>query len=124
MNRQVLDSLIEKCRNDSELSEALEDALRSFEDYHAAIYSMETKKKILSGTVDPKVYRDEITLMDQKRTACHNAVLANVNMLNRMAEMNGLSPVYDGVVSPEQPYRRQVADAVLAFVREIIVERP
>ena len=123
INRQALDRLIENSKEDAELLEAVEDALKSFEDYHAAIYSMETRKKILRGTVETQRYQEEVTSMDRKRTDCHNAVLANVSMLNRMAAMINLPPIYDGTISREQPYRRQVADAVLQYVQEIILER-
>ena len=124
INRQALDRLIENSKEDAELLEAVEDALKSFEDYHAAIYSMETRKKILRGTVETQRYQEEVTSMDRKRTDCHNAVLANVSMLNRMAAMRNLPPIYDGTISREQPYRRQVADAVLQYVQEMILERP
>ena len=124
LNRQSLDRLIENNKNDADLLEAIQDALKSFEDYHIAIYSMETRRKLLIGTVEATSFQAEMMNMDQKRTNCHNAVLANISMLNRMAEMNGLPPVYDGTISREQPYRRQVADAVLGYVREIILERP
>ena len=124
INRQALDRLIENSKEDAELLEAVEDALKSFEDYHAAIYSMETRKKILRGTVETQRYQEEVTSMDCKRTDCHNAVLANVSMLNRMAAMMNLPPIYDGTISREQPYRRQVADAVLQYVQEMILERP
>lgn len=124
INRQALDRLIENSKEDAELLEAVEDALKSFEDYHTAIYSMETRKKILRGTVEAQRYQEEITGMDRKRTDCHNAVLANVSMLNRMAAMMNLPPVYDGTISREYPYRRQAADAVLQYVQEIILERP
>ena len=124
LNRQSLDRLIENNKNDADLLEAIQDALKSFEDYHIAIYSMETRRKLLIGTVEATSFQSEMMTMDQRRTNCHNAVLANISMLNRMAEMNGLPPVYDGTISREQPYRRQVADAVLGYVREIILERP
>ena len=124
MNRQALNQLIESSKKDPELLDAVQDALNSFEEYHTAIYSMETKKKLLSGTVDTQAYQEAVTDLDRKRTNCHNAVLANVSMLNRMAAGMNLPPVYDGVISKEQPYRRQVADDVLHFVREIILERP
>ena len=38
--------------------------------------------------------------------------------------MTNIPPDYDGTVSYEQPYRRQVADAVLNYVQEIILKRP
>ena len=124
MNRRALEELIRSCREDAELLTAIRDALLSFEDYHSAIYAMETKRKIMEGTMDPGQFQVEITQLDRTRTACHNAVLANVSMLNRIAEMQGLPPVYDGIVSEKQPFRRQVADAVLGYVQEIILERP
>ena len=124
MNRQTLNQLIENSKSDLELLGAIQDALKSFEEYHTAIYSMETRKKLLIGTVDAQKYQEEVTAMDQKRTNCHNAVLANVSMLNRMATLANLPPIYDGTISQEHPYRRQVADAVLAFVQDIILERP
>ena len=124
MNRQALNQLIESSKKDPELLDAVLDALNSFEEYHTAIYSMETKKKLLAGTVDTQTYQEAVTDLDRKRTNCHNAVLANVSILNRMADRMNLPPVYDGVISKEQPYRRQVADDVLHFVREIILERP
>ena len=124
MNRNALEALIRSCKNDSELLEILQDALLSFEEYHQAIYSMEIKKHLLSGTMDALQYQEDVRNMDQLRTNRHNAVIANVSMLNRMAEQAGLPPVYDGVISREQPYRRQIADAVLGYVQDIILERP
>ena len=111
MNRKALEDLIQVCKSDSELLEIIEDALRSFEEYHTAIYSMEIRKRLLSGTVEVQPSR-------------HNAVIANISVLNRLAEQSGLPPVYDGVISRDQPYRRQIADAVLNYVRDIILERP
>ena len=124
MNRKALDNLIQACKADSELLEIIQDALRSFEEYHTAIYSMEIRKQLLVGTVDALQYQEEIGEMDRRRTGCHNAVISNISLLNRLAEQAGLPPVYEGVISREQPYRRQIADAVLDYVRDIILARP
>ncbi len=124
MNRTVLDRLIDSCRNDPELLEAIEDALKSFEEYHTAIYSMEVRKKLLIHTAEPRKYQEEMMDLDRHRTSCHNDVLANLSLLNQIAASAGLPPVYDGTISREQPYRRQAADAVLGYVQEIILERP
>ena len=124
MNRKALENLIQACKADSELLEIIQDALRSFEDYHNSIYTMEIRKQLLAGTADPLQYQEEIREMDRRRTANHNAVISNISMLNRLAEQAGLPPVYDGVISRDHPYRRQIADAVLDYVREIILARP
>lgn len=124
MNRKALDNLIQACKADSELLEIIQDALRSFEEYHTAIYSMEIRKQLLAGTVDALQYQEEIGEMDRRRTGSHNAVISNISLLNRLAEQAGLPPVYEGVISRDQPYRRQIADAVLDYVRDIILARP
>lgn len=124
MNRKALDNLIQACKTDSELLEIIQDALRSFEEYHTAIYSMEIRKQLLAGTVDAPQYQEEIGEMDRRRTGSHNAVISNISLLNRLAEQAGLPPVYEGVISRDQPYRRQIADAVLDYVRDIILARP
>ncbi|MBQ9007984.1 MAG: DUF3232 domain-containing protein [Clostridia bacterium] len=124
MNRDSLRKLIQQSKDDPELLEAIQDALLSFEEYHRAIYSMEIRKQLLTDAADPREYREEVSKMDHNRTTNHNTVLANVKMLNRMVELSGLPPIYDGIVSEDRPYRRQVADSVLEFVQNIILERP
>ena len=68
-------------------------------------------------------YKDNVSKLDKMRTVNHNSVIANVNLLNRLAEKNGLQPVYDGIVSEERPYRREIANAVLDYVESIIKNR-
>ena len=49
--------------------------------------------------------------------------LGNVNVLNRLAEKNTLPPFYDGKVSQDRPYRREVANGVLQYVEKIVENR-
>ena len=123
-DRNSLRELIYLSVDDKELLDMIYDALISFERYHAAIYEMETKMKLYYGAMDSLEYRKMENELDKLRTSCHNAVIANVGMLNRMAEEKGIPPIYDGVVSEERPYRRELADAILGYVSEIISERP
>ena len=68
-------------------------------------------------------YKTMVEEMDRRRTRMHNSVLASVNILNRLAASQNLAPVYAGIVSEEKPYRRDVANAVLAYVEEAIKNR-
>lgn len=103
----------------------IEKALLSIEEYHAAIYEMEIKKAILAASEpDSEFYRTQIQSLDQNRTVHHNAMLVQINVLNRMAATADLPPIYDGTVSEERPFRRQTADAALAFAQQIILNRP
>ena len=122
-DRNSLRELIYLSVDDKELLDMIYDALISFERYHAAIYEMETKMKLYYGAMDSLDYRKMENKLDEARTSCHNAVIANVNMLNSMAEQKGIPPVYDGVVSEDRPFRREVANAILAYAEEIVRER-
>lgn len=124
LNLQVLEQLTRKYRSDEFMTQTLEDILLSFEKYHESIYRLEISRALYSTEImDRDAYQSMIQQLDKTRTVSHNDLIVQVNMLNRMAEKAGLPPVYDGVVSKERPYRREVADAVLAYVRQVIVNR-
>lgn len=122
-NRDSLRELMYLSVEDRELLDMIYDALATFENYHAAIYEMETKVRLYYGAMDSLDYRKMENELDERRSLCHNAVIASVNMLNRMAEQKGIAPIYDGVVSEARPYRREVADAILEYTAELIRER-
>lgn len=124
INKETLKKLTEIYSEDKEMLDMIYTALQSFSEYHSAIYKMETYMKIYSAkSVDGDEYRNTISEMDKKRTVCHNAVLVSVNMLNRLAAKENLPLIYEGTVSENQPYRREVADAILRYEEEIIKER-
>lgn len=121
---EAFKKLIQCYKDDAEMVEVIMDALKSFETYHASIYRMETQKYLYAaGAMDTETYRVEIPHLDKQRTSCHNEVISNVKILNRLAQQAGLPPFYDGTVSEERPYRREVANAVLAFIEQVIQNR-
>ena len=107
---ETIRRLIEIYRDEPKVLAAMERCFVSFEEYHAAIVKMELWRKLYAKAVDADEFRSRITEMDKNRTLHHNSVLGSVSMLNRLAEKNGLAPVYDGIVDKEQPYRRMVAN--------------
>lgn len=120
----VLEKLMTACGDDPETLEIIGDCIKDFSAYHAAIVEMETWLKLHNyGNTDRAAYQDRKVSLDKARTVCHNAVLGRVSILNRMAAQAGLEPVYDGTVSEERPYRRQVANAVLAYLEDVIQRR-
>lgn len=124
INIKTLDKLISSYSEDSDMMNMIFDALKSFEEYHYAIYEMETKLKVFSyHNMAKEDYQDLVTGLDKRRTMLHNSVLTSVNILNRMAKQLELEPVYSGIVSEEKPYRREVANAVLEYVENIIKQR-
>ncbi len=124
LNINTLKKLAEIYQDDNELLDILYSSIKSFEEYHLVICEMELWMKVYSyKSVDKEEYQSKVTEMDRRRTMCHNSVLSSVNILNRLAAKENLPFVYDGVVSEERPYRREVANAVLEYVENVIKNR-
>ena len=54
--------------------------------------------------MDADTYREEIPALDKTRTVHHNALLTQVNILNRLAKLAGLPPFYDGWYPRSGPF--------------------
>ena len=76
-----------------------------------------------TSDISPEKYRSSFSELDNTRTVQHNLALTGVGILNKLAEKNGLAPVYTGTISKEHPYRREVADAVMEYIEYIIRKR-
>lgn len=124
INKDTLDKLISAYKDDATMLEIIFDQLKTFEDYHMAIYTMETKVKIYNSEIlGLSDYQSMVMELDKKRTMCHDSVITAVNILNRLAEDKGIAPFYEGTVAFERPYRREVANAILSYTEEIIKQR-
>jgi len=124
VNNDTLNRMIKFFQDDAETIEMIVKSLETFEQYHQAIYTLEITRRLYScKAIDSDEFRDQTTLKDRTRNVTHNALLGQVNFLNRLAEEAGVPPFYDGIVSEERPYRREVANAVLEFVRQVIIDR-
>ena len=123
-NHETISKIIERCGNDEDVLELMDQILTSFQQYHAAIYQLELQVKLYShGGMDADAYRNAVAELDAGRTIHHNAVIANVRILNRIAGRYDLPPFYEGVVSEERPHRREVANAVLEYVETVVRDR-
>ncbi len=124
LNKETVNKLIELNKNDLESLEFIRSCIDSFEVYHRAVFDDQMFQTVYGGSaMDADEYRELRSSVDRTRTVHHNGVIANVNILNRMASRAGLDPVYDGIVSEERPHRRLVADAVFEYVEDIIDNR-
>lgn len=124
INKSSIEQLINRYADDKEMLDIIFNVLSDFEDYHRRIYEMETKLKVYSPkSMNLEDYRDMRETLDRSRTTQHNVVIMNVRMLNRFAENENIPPIYEGIVSEERPYRRELADAVIEYVEGIIKNR-
>ena len=124
LNKDSVKKLIEIKKNDRESLDLIRLCLDSFEQYHKAVFEDQTFPMIYGGgAIDGEEYREGRTASDRTRTLMHNGIISNVRILNRMAENAGIDPVYDGTVSEDKPYRREVANAVFEFLEDVINNR-
>ena len=121
---QNLSELLAAVHEDRDVSALVLECLLSFQRYHETIYSMEINMKIYNyASTSITEFQDRATELDKHRTNNHNCVLDSINILNRIAVQYDVSPIYTGIVSEDHPYRREVADAVLAYVESVILAR-
>ena len=124
LNTKTLEALVACNRNDKETLNFISEALYAFEDYHRAVFEMEVHAKVFNAeTLGREQYQQLLADADKQRTAAHNALLAMLNALNRLAQRQELPPLYDGTISEEQPYRRQAANAVFEWMQLVIQNR-
>lgn len=124
VNSDVISRLIAIHKDDPDIIEIIVEALESFEKYHQAIYRLEIRRKLYAcGAMSAETYRETVPELDSVRSGNHNALLSEVNLLNRLAKQDGFPPFYEGEVSKELPVRTWVADAVLEYVQQVINDR-
>ena len=123
LNTESLRTVITANRDDRDVMKLLSDLFDSFEKYHNAVVKERTFLLLHSGSAEGEAFRETRKTLDAERTACHNSLLVSLRVLNRLADAEGAPPVYAGIVSEEQPYRRQAADAVFAFLADVIERR-
>jgi len=123
INSDTINRLIQIFDDDVMVIDTIRNTIMEFEEYHYAIYKMEHFIRFRDKNMDAEEYRDKMTELDSSRTRKHNSILTGIKIMNRLAEQQNLAPVYDGVVSEERPYRREVANAVLEYVEQVIKSR-
>ena len=97
----------------SDDAEILQDAISSFRAYVDAVFQGEIQLLLHGHGTDGLQYREMVSQYDQNRHGCHETAIINVKLLNRMAAMYGLEPVFTG----DDAQRHQVADFCLETVQ-------
>lgn len=74
--------------------------------------------RVMRNTLDGQTYRERAQRLDRNRSICHNALIANVNAVNRISERLGVEKVYEGAEE-----RSQYGDYALALVSDVFDKR-
>ena len=124
LNKESITELIELNKSNLDSLDFIKSTLDSFEKYHKSVFDDQLFQMIYGGgTLDREDYRERRASFDRTRTIYHNSIISNVSILNRLVKNAGLMPIYDGIVSEEKPYRREVANAVFEYIESIINNR-
>ncbi len=99
--------------------EALDDALTSFRDYVNKVDAGEQQIRLAAVRFEGEEYREMITLYDRRRHDQHEEAIINVRLVNRLAQIYGVSPLFLG----DDADRLQVADFCLDTVVQIFNNR-
>lgn len=99
--------------------EALNDAMTSFRDYVSVVDGGEQQIRLAAIRFEGDEYREMITRYDRNRHNQHENAIANVRLVNRLAELYGVSPLFTG----DDTERLQVADFCLDIVVQLFQNR-
>ena len=99
--------------------EALDDAMTSFREYVMKVDVGEQQIRLASVRFEGDEYREMLTRYDRTRHDAHEAAIANVRFVNRLAELYGVGPLFTG----NDQNRLEVADFALDVVIQIFQNR-
>lgn len=99
--------------------EALNDAMTSFREYVNKVDAGEQQIVLAAVRFEGDEYREMITRYDRRRHDAHEEAIANVRLVNRLAEMYGVAQLFTG----DDQERLQVADFCLDVTVQIFQNR-
>lgn len=99
--------------------EALNDAMTSFRDYVNRVDAGEQQIRLAAVRFEGEEYREMITQYDRRRHDQHEMAIANVRLVNRLAEIYGVTPLFTG----NDQERLEVADFCLDVVVKLFQNR-
>ena len=97
----------------------LNDAMTSFREYVMKVDVGEQQIRLASVKFEGDEYREMLTRYDRTRHDAHETAIANVRLVNRLAELYGVGPLFTG----NDQNRLEVADFALDVVVQIFQNR-
>lgn len=86
--------------------------------YVSCVANMEFIRRYGGKIKEPREHREEITRLDASRSRTHDALISQVNAVNRLCECVGVEKIYTGGED-----RREYGDFAMELVNAIFGER-
>ena len=104
---------------ETDLAEAAMRHYNTILEYPDMIERMEAQTRLIYAHYDGEELRDKMTTLDTNRRRKHDAAMASLNTMNKIAEKTGLEPVTDPVDFSDL-HRSVVGDAICEHVKEVL----
>ena len=114
--RRVMTGIDPQCAEDQD---ALYDIIPPFHAYVDTVVKYEAKLLLNESVSMGQPYREMVAQYDQARHNCHETAIIHVNVLNRLADLYDVSPVFTG----NSANRHEVADFCLELDRYLFENR-
>ena len=99
-----------------EACDTVESAIMSFPEYTNTVIRQQVVMKMLPfRDLTTEEFQQTVTQLDTQRRNVHNVAIGNMNLLNRLADLNGQEQIFQ----IDTKDRHAVADAVGTFVNEV-----
>ena len=108
-----------KASGNMEDLEALDDAMSSFREYVNKVDAGEQQIRLAAVRFEGEEYREMVSQYDRRRHDQHEDAIINCRLVNRLAEIYGVSPLFLG----DDKERLQVADFCLDTVIQVFNNR-
>ena len=102
MEMENIFKLAMKYRDDEDVITMIKEALKNFTAYVKIISDEEIFVTTEKSSLDTKEFREKVVALDRKRRSIHNTLINDVKLFNRLSEINGLKPFYDGSDAREE----------------------
>lgn len=103
---------------------AVESGMMDFSNYVNSIYAMEVLLPIQRFRLDGDALRDYTVKLDSNRKSCHNAAIASMNLLYRLALSLHCEPLHPHLIDGENPAsRREAANFCARIVMDVVYDQ-
>ncbi len=103
--------------SDEDEKELIEKMICAAGDYARAVVIHRTRVMNIAGSTGDDL-RSRVTAADRDRTSAHNALIAYVDIVNRLCAFHDVTPIYTGSSA-----RREYGDFAIALTDEIFANR-